>query len=75
MACSHSQLTPAAHLQDIRNEKVKVLRSMQRVTLDDVVLGQYRGRKDNPGCESLMTTDVVFTLPVFLSHAAQNAAA
>lgn len=30
--------------EDIRNEKVKVLRSMQQVQLDDVVLGQYRGR-------------------------------
>lgn len=30
--------------EDIRNEKVKVLRSMRKVTLDDVVLGQYRGR-------------------------------
>ncbi|MEW5301646.1 MAG: hypothetical protein WDW36_004493 [Sanguina aurantia] len=31
--------------EDIRNEKVKVVRSMKVVTLDDVVLGQYRGRK------------------------------
>ena len=30
--------------EDIRNEKVKVLRSMQPVSLDDVVVGQYRGR-------------------------------
>ena len=30
--------------EDIRNEKVKVLRSMKMVTMDDVVLGQYRGR-------------------------------
>lgn len=30
--------------EDIRNEKVKVLRSMQPVTLEDVVVGQYRGR-------------------------------
>lgn len=35
--------------EDIRNEKVKVIRSMQRVSLDDVVLGQYRARKDSPG--------------------------
>ncbi len=30
--------------EDMRNEKVKVLRSMRGVTIDDVVLGQYRGR-------------------------------
>ena len=30
--------------EDIRNEKVKVLRSMQTVRLEDVVLGQYRSR-------------------------------
>ncbi|GAX74483.1 hypothetical protein CEUSTIGMA_g1932.t1 [Chlamydomonas eustigma] len=32
--------------EDIRNEKVKVVRSMQPVQLDDVVLGQYKGRKE-----------------------------
>lgn len=32
--------------EDLRNEKVKVVRSMKAVSLDDVVLGQYRGRKD-----------------------------
>ena len=30
--------------EDIRNEKVKVLRSMKTVSLDDVVIGQYRSR-------------------------------
>lgn len=30
--------------EDIRDEKVKVLRSMQTVRLEDMVLGQYRGR-------------------------------
>ncbi|KAG1665925.1 hypothetical protein FOA52_004514 [Chlamydomonas sp. UWO 241] len=35
--------------EDIRNEKVKVLRSMQRVKLDDVVLGQYKGRAEKDG--------------------------
>lgn len=31
--------------EDIRNEKVKVLRSMKMIKMDDVVLGQYRGRR------------------------------
>ena len=30
--------------EHIRNEKVKVLRSMKRLSMDDVVVGQYRGR-------------------------------
>ena len=30
--------------EDIRNEKVKVLRSMKKVKLSDVVVGQYTGR-------------------------------
>lgn len=29
--------------EDIRNEKVKVLRSMRQLKLDDVVVGQYKG--------------------------------
>ena len=38
--------TPQVSLaaEDIRNEKVKVVRCMKKVTLDDVVLGQYRSR-------------------------------
>lgn len=35
--------------EDIRNEKVKVLRSMVPVQLDDVVLGQYKGRVEKNG--------------------------
>jgi glucose-6-phosphate 1-dehydrogenase len=35
--------------EDIRNEKVKVLRSMKVVSPDDVVLGQYKARGSNPG--------------------------
>ncbi|KAJ8679071.1 hypothetical protein QAD02_014858 [Eretmocerus hayati] len=33
----------SCHPDDIRNEKVKVLKCMKPVTLDDVVLGQYVG--------------------------------
>ena len=32
--------------EDIRNEKVKVLRSMRALSMDDVVIGQYRSRKN-----------------------------
>lgn len=39
--------------EDIRNEKVKVLRSMVPVELEDVVLGQYRGRSERNGGKSL----------------------
>ncbi|XP_042214326.1 glucose-6-phosphate 1-dehydrogenase-like [Homarus americanus] len=34
---------------DIRDEKVKVLKSMKMLTLDDVVLGQYVGDPDGEG--------------------------
>lgn len=31
--------------EHIRNEKVKVLQSMKQLSMDDVVVGQYRGRQ------------------------------
>jgi len=37
--------------EDIRNEKVKVLRSMKVVEMEDAVLGQYRGRTEKNGTE------------------------
>lgn len=30
--------------EDIRDEKVKVLRNMLPISMDDVVIGQYKGR-------------------------------
>ena len=38
----HVQVSLAA--EDIRNEKVKVLKCMKAMSMDDVVLGQYRAR-------------------------------
>ncbi|XAR55252.1 Glucose-6-phosphate dehydrogenase [Bertholletia excelsa] len=39
--------TPVSlNAEDIRNEKVKVLRSMKPLRLEDVVLGQYKGLTD-----------------------------
>ncbi len=35
--------------EDIRNEKVKVLRNMSPIHMDDVVIGQYRGRGNKQG--------------------------
>ena len=37
---------------EIRNEKVKVLRSIAELQLDDVVLGQYVGNPDGPSADS-----------------------
>ena len=31
--------------EDIRNEKVKLLRSIRPIDIDDVVIGQYKGRE------------------------------
>ena len=33
--------------EDIRNEKVKLLRSIRPIAIDDVVIGQYKGREEN----------------------------
>lgn len=35
--------------EDIRNEKVKVLRNMSPINMEDVVIGQYRGRGNKQG--------------------------
>ena len=37
---------------DIRDEKVKVLKSCQEITVDDVVLGQYVGNPDGKDDDS-----------------------
>ena len=42
---NHGILQVSLDAEDIRNEKVKVLRSMKMIKMDDVVLGQYRGRR------------------------------
>lgn len=39
----------SCHPDDIRNEKVKVLKSIECLTLDDVVLGQYVGDPEAEG--------------------------
>lgn len=41
----------SCHPDDIRNEKVKVLKSIPELNLDDVVLGQYIGNPDGQGEE------------------------
>jgi glucose-6-phosphate 1-dehydrogenase len=40
--CSDST-KPRATCQDVRNEKVKVLKAIKPLQLKDVVLGQYEG--------------------------------
>jgi glucose-6-phosphate 1-dehydrogenase len=44
---SPTRFTP----QDVRDEKVKVLRSIQPIRPDDVVLGQYHGYREAPGVD------------------------
>lgn len=51
--------------EDIRNEKVKLVRSIMPISMDDVVTGQYRGAtqpngKEKPGAAFRLT----FLLPV-----------
>ena len=42
---AHASAQVSLDAEDIRNEKVKVLRSMRALSMDDVVIGQYRSRK------------------------------
>ena len=42
--CLHMGQQVSLDAEHIRNEKVKVLRSMKKLSMDDVVVGQYRGR-------------------------------
>jgi glucose-6-phosphate 1-dehydrogenase len=43
----------SCHPDDIRNEKVKVLKSIAALTIDDVVLGQYIGDPNGEGDAAL----------------------
>lgn len=47
LACALWQVSLDA--EDIRNEKVKVLRNMSPINMEDVVIGQYRGRGNKQG--------------------------
>lgn len=53
--------------EDIRSEKVKVLRSMRKLHLEDVVLGQYKARvlKDGDKSDVLLTS----LTPTFIAAA------
>lgn len=42
----------SCHPDDIRDEKVKVLKSIEPLSIDDVVLGQYVGNPDGPDDDS-----------------------
>jgi glucose-6-phosphate 1-dehydrogenase len=59
--------------EDIRNEKVKVLRSMRRLKLDDVVVGQYKGHskggKSYPGYADDPTVPKGSVTPTFAAAA------
>ncbi|EPS67139.1 glucose-6-phosphate 1-dehydrogenase, partial [Genlisea aurea] len=59
--------------EDIRNEKVKVLRSMKPLVLDDVVIGQYKGHtkggKSYPGYTDDKTVPKDSITPTFAAAA------
>ncbi|XP_057834887.2 inactive glucose-6-phosphate 1-dehydrogenase 4, chloroplastic [Cryptomeria japonica] len=58
--------------EDIRNEKVKVLRSMKKLDLEDVVLGQYKeGVQSGGKAGSLQNSDVLWKslIPTFVAAA------
>ncbi|XP_071698587.1 glucose-6-phosphate 1-dehydrogenase, chloroplastic-like isoform X2 [Rutidosis leptorrhynchoides] len=65
--------------EDIRNEKVKVLRSMRRLQLEDVVVGQYKGHSkggktylgytDDPTVPSHSLTPTFAAAALFIDNA------
>ncbi|XP_044492139.1 glucose-6-phosphate 1-dehydrogenase, chloroplastic-like [Mangifera indica] len=55
--------------EDIRNEKVKVLRSMKPVKLEDVVVGQYKGYTDDPSVSADSLTPTFAAATLFVNNA------
>ncbi|KAJ8511628.1 hypothetical protein OPV22_002062 [Ensete ventricosum] len=55
--------------EDIRNEKVKVLRSIRKLNLDDVVLGQYKNSADKSSCYMNSLTPTFFAAALYIDNA------
>ncbi|KAL6008704.1 Inactive glucose-6-phosphate 1-dehydrogenase 4, chloroplastic [Asimina triloba] len=56
--------------EDVRNEKVKVLRSIRKMELDDVVLGQYKARSmDNNDVYLDTQTPTFFASALYIDNA------
>lgn len=57
------------HANDIRDEKVKVLRQVEPIEMGDVVLGQYKGRDGVPGYTDDATVEDTSNTPTFAAMA------
>ncbi|CAN1222957.1 Glucose-6-phosphate 1-dehydrogenase, chloroplastic [Linum perenne] len=55
--------------EDIRNEKVKVLRSMGTLQLEDVTVGQYKGYTDDPTVPKDSITPTFAAAALFINNA------
>jgi len=55
--------------EDIRSEKVKVLRSIEPVTRENIVIGQYKGKGDQPGYREDRTVPEDSLTPTFAACA------
>lgn len=55
--------------EDIRNEKVKVLRSIEPVTRENMVIGQYKAKGDQPGYRDDRTVPEDSLTPTFAACA------
>ncbi|KAL5700727.1 hypothetical protein ACHQM5_026138 [Ranunculus cassubicifolius] len=55
--------------EDVRNEKVKVLRSIKKLELGDVVLGQYKSSSDKPDAYLNNLTPTFFAAALYIDNA------
>ena len=58
---------PTLSIESLRDERVKVLKSVQELTNDNVVRGQYTGYLDTPGVKKDSKTETYVALRLFIN--------
>jgi glucose-6-phosphate 1-dehydrogenase len=58
---------PCPDTEALRDERAKVLKSVQPIRPDDVVLGQFRGYHDEPGVKPHSNTETFVAMKVFVN--------
>jgi glucose-6-phosphate 1-dehydrogenase len=62
------ELPPTFGADDVRDEKLKLLRSVRSLSTDDVVLGQYRGYREAEGVSPQSRTPTYVALKVLVDN-------